>query len=777
MSQEVLMDSSNMNIINDGSVIIADDVEIFVPLEKIKVEADKAKYEKLKNFVTFTDNVLFNDNLNEVIIKSNLVEYEREKELIYSSGKTKLNIEYKYKIDTKNVYFDRKIRKIYSNQETLIEDEENNFYILKDGFELDIVNEIIKSKKSTIIDRNNNKYIFENLLVDLKINEIVGKELKVEFEKSFFGNENNEPLLKGRSSYSNDDELKVYKAVFSTCNIENKKCRAWELNSDEFVHDKNKKIFVYKNAWLKLFDYNVLYTPYFNHPDPSVKRKSGFLTPSYSTSESLGISIDIPYFKVLAEDRDITFNPRYYADKSFLLQNEYRQALNKSDVLSDFGFLFGDAGTKGHFFYNQVGSIHSNLNFDLNLQSVKGDNYLKNHKLVENSTLISDDNVLISNLDLNWKFEDSKLNTSFKVFEDLSRNFSDRYQYIFPDFSFSKNVVIPKNYNGKFTFNSYGYNKYYNTNVSEAVITNDFLFSSDQFINSKGIISDYNIFLKNPSSYSNNSSNFDSDTNYDLFGTIKVDSSLPMQKRIEDYKHFLRPILSFRYSPNGNTDISSQNVLLNYDNVFSLNRIGTSNQVEGGDALSVGLEFKRSHLYGADILDFKIANVIKSKENIKLPAQSKLNKTRSDIFGSLKYNLNKNLRFGYDFSYDRDLEYSNLEGLSIDINLNNIFTDFYYYTTDNELGTSETISNNTIINLNRDNTLQFNTTKDLIDNFTEFYNLIYSYETDCISINLNYNKSFYRDGNLKPNESLSFLIKIIPFTELGVNNLGSLIKK
>ena len=81
MSQEVLMDSSNMNIINDGSVIIADDAEIFVPLEKIKVEADKAKYEKLKNFVTFTDNVLFNDNLNEVIIKSNLVEYEREKEL------------------------------------------------------------------------------------------------------------------------------------------------------------------------------------------------------------------------------------------------------------------------------------------------------------------------------------------------------------------------------------------------------------------------------------------------------------------------------------------------------------------------------------------------------------------------------------------------------------------------------------------------------------------------------------------------------------------------
>ena len=81
-----------------------------------------------------------------------------------------------------------------------------------------------------------------------------------------------------------------------------------------------------------------------------------------------------------------------------------------------------------------------------------------------------------------------------------------------------------------------------------------------------------------------------------------------------------------------------------------------------------------------------------------------------------------------------------------------------------------------MINLNNENTLKFNTTKDLIDDFTEYYNLIYSYQSDCLSIDFNYNKSFYRDGNLEPNESLSFLIKIIPFTELGVPNLGRLIR-
>ena len=83
-----------------------------------------------------------------------------------------------------------------------------------------------------------------------------------------------------------------------------------------------------------------------------------------------------------------------------MLQNEYRQALKNSEILSDFSFLIGDAGTKGHFFYNQIGKINENLNFELNMQSVKGDNYLKNHKLLETSSLLNDDNLLVSNLDL-----------------------------------------------------------------------------------------------------------------------------------------------------------------------------------------------------------------------------------------------------------------------------------------------------------------------------------------------------------------------------------------
>ena len=424
-----------------------------------------------------------------------------------------------------------------------------------------------------------------------------------------------------------------------------------------------------------------------------------------------------------------------------------------------------------------MGKLNQKINFELNLQNVKGDNYLKNHNLTETSSIIKDSNLLQSNLNLDWGLENAKFNTSFKIFEDLSRNYHDRYQYVFPDFSFSKDIEIPSSYNGKFKFNSFGYNKNYDTNITESVFTNDFIFSSNEFVQTSGLVSNFNLLLKNSNSYADNSSNFEENANYDLFGTFKFDTRFPLQKNLENYKHYLTPVASLMYSPNGNRDISSKDVLLNYDNVFNLNRIGTNHHVEGGESLSLGLEFKRKDINDKDILEFKVANVLKNKENFKLPSKSKLNKTRSDIFGNLNYNMNENLKLGYFFSHDRDLKHSNLEEYNLDYQVNNFLTSFTYYSEDHEIGNKENFKNKSSINFNNENKFVFEISKDLKDDFTQYYDLVYIYQTDCISFNLNYNKSFYSDGNIEPNKSLSFLVKIIPFTELGITNIGSFVNK
>ena len=86
------------------------------------------------------------------------------------------------------------------------------------------------------------------------------------------------------------------------------------MQSEIFTHDKIKKLFIYENSWFKVFDKKVAYIPYFNHPDPSVKRKSGFLTPFYKGSGNLGSSVSIPYFYNLSNSKDLTFKPRIYIE-------------------------------------------------------------------------------------------------------------------------------------------------------------------------------------------------------------------------------------------------------------------------------------------------------------------------------------------------------------------------------------------------------------------------------------------------------------------------------
>ena len=121
------------------------------------------------------------------------------------------------------------------------------------------------------------------------------------------------------------------------------------------------------------------------------------------------------------------------------------------------------------------------------------------------------------------------------------------------------------------------------------------------------------MLLKNTNIYSQNSLNFNENTEYNLYGIVKIDGSYPLQKKMDKYTNFLKPKMSFRYSPNGNRNITSKDIRLNYDNVYSLNRIGSNYQVEGGESLTLGLEFQRENNNNGRIFDLNLANINKIK--------------------------------------------------------------------------------------------------------------------------------------------------------------------
>ena len=156
---------------------------------------------------------------------------------------------------------------------------------------------------------------------------------------------------------------------------------------------KRKKLFEYKNSWLKVFNKKAFFIPYFNHPDPSVKRKSGFLTPSYQNSSRLGQAVNIPYFYSISNSKDLTFKPRIYSDADFVIQSEYREAFENSNLIADFSFNRDDENSNTHFFAKMDGKLNEKTSYDLKLQNVSNDNYLKIHSLEENNQLIESESL------------------------------------------------------------------------------------------------------------------------------------------------------------------------------------------------------------------------------------------------------------------------------------------------------------------------------------------------------------------------------------------------
>ena len=65
----------------------------------------------------------------------------------------------------------------------------------------------------------------------------------------------------------------------------------------------------------------------------------------------------------------------------------------------------------------------------------------------------------------------------------------------------------------------------------------------------------------------------------------------------------------------------------------------------------------------------------------------------------------------------------------------------------------------------------FETSENKEKSFTEFYNIIYQYENDCLKAGIEYNKEYYSDEDLKPSENLFFKITILPFGGFNTPNL------
>ncbi len=769
LSEELKFNASEISTYNKGNLVKGiGGVEITDDLDLI-IMGDEFEYDKLKSVLKVTKNVLVKDKLNKNQIKSNQITYYIKKKIITSIDKTIIELSNTHIIKGSNITYDKKSRLFFSNKKAVITDINNNKLSMK-SFSFSTAQKILTTKNAKLNDNKGNIYNVKDIKYNIKTNEILGKDLNLILYDDNLDSNGSEYRFKGNSFFYNGNQTQINKGVFTTCK-KNDSCPPWLLSSKKIEHDKIKKRITYKNAWLKFYNIPVLYFPRFFHPDPTVKRQSGFLTPQLSQSSNLGNYFSIPYFNAISIDSDLTFTPRLYHDGKAVYQTEYRDYNEKSEHILDFSamgknlnvFDRKDNSRSSHFFLKSKFDIELK-NFyesqiDLKIQQTTNDDYLKTYKL--NSPLIESDNTLHSSLNFKVSRDDLEAVITTEVYENLSLSNSDRYEYVYPSFNILKEIGEYNDAN--LTLNSSGSNKQFDTNTHESILVNDLNYKSYNKVSTFGLISHYEVLLKNFNMKSERSTTYKNETENSLETIINYEIKYPLKKIRENSLSTLTPILSARYSPNRSKDKSKDDRFMDPDNIFSINRIGFSDTVEGGQSITVGNEYA---LFAKDtnekIFSANLATVIRDIQEKRLPTSSTIGKKNSDIFGDVNFKINEFLDFDYNFTLDNNLETINFNQIKSTLTFYNLVSTFDFLERNNVTGSESYISNETKFEINKGSSLSFKTRKNKNTDLTEYYNLLYEYKNDCLTAGIEFKKDFYSDGSLKPAEQLFFSITIMP---------------
>ena len=799
LANDALINAEQVDIKDKGNFIIASG-SVKIVDGNIEVTGKEAKYNKLSQIIEIYGNVNFFDRDKNYRAKGNQIIFDRNKNIISIFGNTSLkqfetnnidnifeinsekiiydktneviksfdktNINYKndFFIISKNITYNKIENNFYSNEFTKINDKFKNKFELS-NFNFDLDDKIFKSENINLFDAQNNSLKVKKAFLDIKSNELVGADYELNLNKSIFGNPDNDPRMFGRYILSNKSETKMKKSTFTTCKNVPGKCPSWSISADELIHKKEKQRIEYKNAWLEIYDVPVVYFPYFFHPDPTVERQSGFLFPQFLNSSNLGFSTQIPYYTVIDDDKDMTLSPRIYTNNNLFIQTEYRQTFKNSKLVTDFSYNKKN-NSNYHLFSSFVSDFEDSF-YSIKIETVSDNNYLKKYQL--KSPLINNYSTLNSSILFEKNTNDYFFSSSANIINDLSKDSSDQYEYIIPNYEFRKENSINNSIFDTFNFNSRGNYRKYNTNVDEVDLVNDFIFSS---INqSSNFETDLYVLFKNVNTYGNLSSSLKEKEDSKILGSTLLNIKYPLYKETINSKNFLTPITSIRYSPNKGLDLKNENKLVNFENLFSLERID-SRTVESEDSITLGLEYKNLDSLDREKLKFGIGMNFRSNIDDDIPLSSSLGQKTSDLIGYSGINITENISIDYNFSIDQNLSGTNYSLVSANYSSDKFKTAFEYMEKSNFVGDDSYLTNYTELELNKENSIAFETTKNIDKNITDYYNLIYEYKNDCLKASVIYNKQFYQDNSINSDKNIFFKISFIPFGDISTQTFN-----
>jgi len=455
-------------------------------------------------------------------------------------------------------------------------------------------------------------------------------------------------------------------AVYSPCKVCKKKMNGnplWQLSASNIKFDEEAERIAYKNATFDIYGVPVFYMPYFFHAMPDAKRESGLLLPTYSSMNTLGVTVKTPYYINIAPNMDATIEPLFTTEEGIVLSGNFRHltrqgqyslsgSITNPQERDEFGVRTSSRDIRGHI----EGKGHFNLNDTLSWgfdgKRTTDDTYLQRYKFDYEDLLISQ--AYIENID--GRDYIGARAVSFQGLNALDDPGTTPLALPMIDAHFERNAGY-KNSRWLFDANSLVLSRDEGVNsrrISGAAAWNI------PYITKNGQVLDFKASIRGDA-YSVENVQTGSTEKDGLIGRlipeINLNWKLPLASFIEKTKIFLEPIVNFIVSPNGGNpdkipNEDSQELELSDINLFTNNHFTGYDRVESGARTNYGLRGGIENELGK--INFMIGQNYQANANQNFTEESGLNDNFSDYTGRLTYRNKGNFDISYRFRLDKD---------------------------------------------------------------------------------------------------------------------------
>ena len=438
------------------------------------------------------------------------------------------------------------------------------------------------------------------------------------------------------------------------CNIEKGETPIWRIESASIKHDIKSKTIYHKHVRMKIFSIPIYYLPYLSHPDWTVKRRTGFLTPTYGYSEQNGLRTKIPFYYAPESDQswDATFTSHLNGKNGFANQLNFRKEYDTTSINTN---LFkGDLNTNKSNNDNVFG-------MNLSVSSKLGNNW--DMELVGK---YSDQNTFMRRYGLD---NDSKYK-SFINLEKLNQNSISKIEmYNIENLDEGKNsynepVLAPAishhifdnnddyNYDIKINAHSIYNDEYYDIKrwsgsgeISKAIDYNNFIFEANA-----------NLGLDLYSIQGRPSTDIDNNKYVDRISSgLSISASKQHYINYDNFGLILKPKIQFStlISPDRTDEIpnrDSAEFRIDEANLFLINQYQGRDNIQKNSRLNAGFTslFMSENFGNLDIFIGQSHKIGGTKKNINIKDQNR----QSHIINSIDWNISEAANFSLTSLYN-----------------------------------------------------------------------------------------------------------------------------